>query len=462
MKRPDLTIKQILAWADHYHAKTGKWPKMKSGRIVGSLGETWLAIDKALRNQGRGIAIPGMSLARLLEERRGVRNTHNLPRLTVRQIVTWAVEHFERTEMWPIHKSGLIVAEPRENWQSIDSALRLGLRGLLGRSSLSRVISAHRGGARPHHRPVLKTERIIEWARAYLRRFGHLPTERSGRIPGTPGLTWSAVSSALQVGLRGLTPGTTLSRLLRAHFKMSPGRRYRRPDLSVDQILKWADQHRKRTGRWPIVSSGSIVGSQGNSWLIVDAALKARRRGLSLPGMTLARLLAARRGVRHRSHLPRLSVRQICLWVLEHRRRTGKWPTAESGVIPSMAGETWASVDGALRKGTRGLSGRTSLSRFLIEHYDFVPPRHHRSRMRIEEILKWAKAYRDRFETLPHQRSGPITEAPGTTWYSVDYALRKGYRGLPCGLSLRRLFKKHFDLKVRRPIAKRLSLRPAR
>ena len=35
--------------------------------------------------------------------------------------------------------------------------------------------------------------------------------------------------------------------------------------------------------------------------------------------------------------------------------------------------------------------------------------------------------------------SGPIAEAPGETWKSVDLALRYGYRGLPGGASLARL-----------------------
>ncbi len=56
MRRPELTTKQILAWADEFYAFAKRWPKRSDGRIAGSLGETWLAIDLALRRRGRGLS----------------------------------------------------------------------------------------------------------------------------------------------------------------------------------------------------------------------------------------------------------------------------------------------------------------------------------------------------------------------------------------------------------------------
>jgi len=70
-----------------------------SGRITGSLGETWLAVNNALRRSGRGLDVPpGMSLVRLLLEERGVRNKAHAPKLKVRQIVGWARDHHARRE----------------------------------------------------------------------------------------------------------------------------------------------------------------------------------------------------------------------------------------------------------------------------------------------------------------------------------------------------------------------------
>src|SRR5258707_854915 len=67
---PKLHEDQILAWATAHYARTGHWPKSTSGPIVGAPGETWLAVDMALRNRLRGL--PGASsLARLLAERAG-------------------------------------------------------------------------------------------------------------------------------------------------------------------------------------------------------------------------------------------------------------------------------------------------------------------------------------------------------------------------------------------------------
>src|SRR5947209_994670 len=52
---PPLTHEQILIWADAFHELMGKWPTENSGPIPNSGGETWLAVDTALRNGARGL-----------------------------------------------------------------------------------------------------------------------------------------------------------------------------------------------------------------------------------------------------------------------------------------------------------------------------------------------------------------------------------------------------------------------
>ena len=44
---PNLTRKQILAWADAHHRRTGEWPTRLSGPIPESPEDTWAAIDAA-------------------------------------------------------------------------------------------------------------------------------------------------------------------------------------------------------------------------------------------------------------------------------------------------------------------------------------------------------------------------------------------------------------------------------
>jgi hypothetical protein len=60
-----------------------------------------------------------------------------------------------------------------------------------------------------------------------------------------------------------------------------------------------------------------------------------------------------------------LYIGQILKWADAHRRRTGDWPTAESGPIAGAEGETWTAVDLALKAGTRGLRHRSSLFKVL-------------------------------------------------------------------------------------------------
>lgn len=140
-----------------------------------------------------------------------------------------------------------------------------------------------------------------------------------------------------------------------------------KPPLAVDTILQWADAHHARNGNWPIANSGPIRESPGDSWIAVDAALRRGSRGL--PGSSsLARLLAAHRGVRNRNALPRLTVEEILRWADRFHERTGEWPVQLSGAIPELPGETWRHVDSALRRGIRGLAGGSSLCRLLRQH----------------------------------------------------------------------------------------------
>ena len=71
----------------------------------------------------------------------------------------------------------------------------------------------------------------------------------------------------------------------------------RRPPLTVEQILAWADTHHARTGQWPTVQSGPVPEAPGEVGGNLDSTLHDGHRGL--PGHdSLARLLARHRGRR--------------------------------------------------------------------------------------------------------------------------------------------------------------------
>jgi len=124
--------------------KNKKWPTTKSGPINGAPGEKWFNVDAALRVGSRGFP-GGSTLPQLLAEKRGVRNTKALPKLTVKKILRWADAYYERHNKWPSIKSVPIDGAPGETWRSVDSALREGARGFRGGSSLHKLLVKHRG-----------------------------------------------------------------------------------------------------------------------------------------------------------------------------------------------------------------------------------------------------------------------------------------------------------------------------
>jgi hypothetical protein len=290
---PPLTEERILDWADEHFRRTGSWPKVLSGAIEGVHGETWSAVDWALRYGARGLQ-SGSSIARLLATRRGVRNPQDVPLLDEGQIATWADAFRQRTGEWPNALSGPIPEALGETWNAVESALRTGIRGLPGGSSLAQLLLQERDAPIRNRPPELSVSRILAWADAFHTRAGTWPTVNSGSIADAPGETWRGVYHALYKGLRGLPGNTSLAQLLAKERGVRNGKAL--PQLTMPQILEWAEAHYRRTGAYPKRRSGPVPEAPEETWEAVDHALHRGGRGLP-GGMTLAQLLAKHRSV---------------------------------------------------------------------------------------------------------------------------------------------------------------------
>jgi hypothetical protein len=211
--RPALTIPQVLAWADAHHARTGRWPTVKTGAVAEETSEHWKAICEALTYGYRGLP-GGSSLTRLLAEARGARNPKNLPRLSNRQILQWADAYFARHGVWPGPRSGEIPDSGGETWQCVQNALVAGTRGLWRRSSLARLLKEYSEARDIQNLPDLTIEQILKWADDYFAATGRWPARHSGGIRNSREVTWRRIDRALSRGTRGLPGGSSLARLL--------------------------------------------------------------------------------------------------------------------------------------------------------------------------------------------------------------------------------------------------------
>jgi hypothetical protein len=145
---PPLTVAQILAWADAHKARTGDWPRLKSGPVAGADGETWAAVDSALRHGFRGLHA-GDSLTRLLARLRGQAQCLRRPPLTVKQVLAWARAHRRHAGRWPSGCSGPVAEAPGETWNAVNLALAQGHRGLPGCSSLAKLFAKRKRARKP-------------------------------------------------------------------------------------------------------------------------------------------------------------------------------------------------------------------------------------------------------------------------------------------------------------------------
>ncbi len=439
---PRLTIRQILAWADVHHQRTGKWPTATSGplrdRRGQPTGESWTTIEDALNKGRRGLA-GCTTLPVLLARHRGPRNSSVSRRLTIRQVMLWADAYHDRTSKWPTVRSGRIPESAGETWRTVDSALRAGARWQAEGTTLAELLGRRRNEQHPRKLPRLTIKQVLTWANEHYRRTGRWPKAGSGRIPGSCGETWSIINTALLEGCRGFPGGSSLPRLLEEQRGVRNMQHL--PRLTIKQILKWIDAHRKRTGRWPTPHSGAILRSGGETWEAIQGSLFSGGRGLR-GGLTLAKVLDKYRGVRNMGDLPALKVDQILRWADAHRRRTGTWPTQHSGRVPGAPGEKWSAIDVALAEGLRGLPEGSSLPRLLSKHRGYRNI-HDLSRLSTKQMLKWADAFHKREKGWPRHDSGRIPRTNGETWGSINYALEKGNRGLSGDWSLARFLNRY-------------------
>ncbi len=370
-------------------------------------------------------------------------------RMTTGQILAWADAHHKRKGEWPKAHSGPIPQARDQDWRKIDNALRLGFWGLGGGSSLAKLLDRRRGVLNPQNMPRLTAKLILSWADRYHRRTGKWPVSGSGPVDvgsttgrrQTPNENWKAIDSALRTGKRGLKGGTSLARLLCSE-RGERGRLKRRP-LTEKKILRWADQHYRNTRSWPRLSSGEIVGTDGEVWGLVDQALRQGQRGLP-GGSSLPQLLHRHRKVRNQARQPRLSIQQILAWADVHYLNTDEWPDCHAGYVIGAPEDKWRNIDNALRYGLRGMRGGSSLAKL------FAKERGRRNkndlpRLTDSIILKLADAHRKRTGKWPTSNAGEVegAAAPEETWSRLDQAMGTGLRGLPGGSSIAKLLAKH-------------------
>ena len=318
------------------------------------------------RMRRRGLSCQEIGL-RLRISRQAVHHCLQLYRnartnLTIQIILEWADAYHARTGEWPKAGHKRIPGMVGLDWRAVENALRLGLRGLPGGSSLAKVLAGHRAVRNVKNLAPLTEELILSWADEHYQKMGKWPNENSGEILDWIGETWINVDAALRQGFRSLPGGSSLAHLLVTHLGVRTKANI--PRLTLEQILEWADAHYRRTGKWPQVRSGPVLDSPGETWMAVEAALVNGCRGLP-GGFSLAKLLSEKRGIRNRGSLPRLEKRKILAWARSHYQRTGRWPTGDSGPVMDAPGETWKAVEMALFQGLRGLRGRTTLSQLL-------------------------------------------------------------------------------------------------
>lgn len=381
------------------------------------------------------------------------------------QIIDWVKKHIEQYGKKPGKHTGAVEFAEGEHkgitWAAIDIALKKGLRGLPGKSCLVKLIKEKLGIRSYHNPPALPTQLIIDWITLFINKYERKPNMSDGNIEFAEGEyageTWSGVNAALWRGGRGQPGKSSLASLIQENFGIKNIQDL--PALSATLILDWIKQYIDVHGKKPNRTSGIIepVSEEykGITWTIINTALEVGTRGLP-GGSSLAKLIDNKMGIANPMNLPSLNEELIINWVTQFINTHKEKPLRSSGVIEFASadhkGITWLAVDSALKRGRRGISGKSSLASLIAKTFSF---KNHMnlSPLTEEMIVGWVTQYIDIRGEKPTQNSGIldfVSEAyKGITWLAINTALDKGGRELLGGSSLAKLIEKHLGIKNR-------------
>lgn len=136
--------------------------------------------------------------------------------LTIPEILEWADAYRARTGHWPKLTSGPIPEAPGNTWNTVETALLAGKRGLPGKLRIARLLAIERGVRNRSSLLKLSEPLIFRWAKAHRRQHGRWPNRDSGPVQGTNGETWQGIDVALKHCGRGIKRRSSLAQLLRS------------------------------------------------------------------------------------------------------------------------------------------------------------------------------------------------------------------------------------------------------
>ena len=152
----------VVNWVKKYKDKYGKFPHHASGKVEFADEDiTWSALEACLINGWRGLP-KNTSLSKLIAEQFNVINRSNTKKYSNNIIRKWIERHYKEYGYYPTKRSGVIewASEYGYNlvtWDAIDRALRVGVKGLSGGSSLSNFIKTN--GNQPFNRKCWKSKK---------------------------------------------------------------------------------------------------------------------------------------------------------------------------------------------------------------------------------------------------------------------------------------------------------------
>lgn len=208
------------------------------------------------------------------------------------------------------------------------------------------------------------------------------------------------------------------------------------PTLTKEKIIEAATRFREVRGRHPNTQDGAASRyfrtRRHETWAGVNVCLRRGLRGLP-GGETLKSVLKEAAVVTEKAPLNQEDIEEA---LVAYYQENGCLPCALNTEMVPALGSSWATLNGTLQKGHRGLPGGDSVHQMAVRLGLVEPVR--RPDLTVEIIEEGVRRFHAEHGKAPTQLSGDATAYVGckTSWKSIDSRLRVGSCGFPGGDSL--------------------------
>lgn len=421
--KKDIDLNEVENKIKWYYEKHKRKPNENSKDFILADGTSARRLASAFRRGFRGLD-GGINFPTFVNQ---VLDLEEKRDINLEEVIVEIKKYYKETGKKPTTRTKEFFLPDGTSATALDLALRIGYRGLKGGSSLLDLVSESLG-LRGRGQDIDLNEAKIEVLN-YFKKYGKRPTKRCKNFLLSDGTSLENLDRFLKKK-KNKENGSSLSEFINNILGVP-----QKENFDLGEIRTEIKKYYNKKSKKPTEHSEDFFLPDGTTARNLANSFRKGLRGLD-GNISFPEFANQVLGLKEKKDL---DVSMIIKELKKYHKKNKKYPNKRDASFFLADGTSATSLDQALRMGFRGLDGGSSLAK-LIEEISGKPS--HTNKMKLTEsiIKKEIISFYMKNKQYPTQCSKE-SKPFGSTWVSIDLALRSGFRGLEGGSSLSKLVK---------------------